>query len=234
MCRFRLWLLYWVSTQIRKMPPLARLDSAKSTSRYRPPNGTADFARSSVRGASRWPAAPARTRPRTRWLAIGGSSSAEAFHEVLVQFPEPGRQVPVETAEELGDVLRLQLPGLGVHREQQVQVGPADVQAVQVQRARRGQVADRGPGRGRGTGQPLDDPFQHPDVLAEARPDELALRVLAEPVDVEQPRQLGRVGLLAEREPVREVVTHVVAAERQHGERVVAQLADPALGRGGL
>ena len=66
MCRSRLWLLYWVSTQIRQMPPLARLDSAKSTSRYRPPNGTADFALSSVSGASRLPAAPARTMPRTR------------------------------------------------------------------------------------------------------------------------------------------------------------------------
>src|ERR1700734_3626211 len=37
-CRSRLWLLYWVSTQIRRIPPLTRLDNAKSTSRYRPPN----------------------------------------------------------------------------------------------------------------------------------------------------------------------------------------------------
>jgi hypothetical protein len=31
--RFRLWLLYWVSTQIRWISPFTRLDSAKSTSR---------------------------------------------------------------------------------------------------------------------------------------------------------------------------------------------------------
>jgi hypothetical protein len=49
--------------------PAPRFDSAKSTSRYRPPNGTADFALSSVRGASRLPAAPARTMPRTRRFA---------------------------------------------------------------------------------------------------------------------------------------------------------------------
>src|SRR5690606_15460371 len=35
-------------------------------------------------------------------------------------------------------------------------------------------------------------------------------------------------------QPVAEVVAHVVAAERQHGERVVAQLADLAFGGGGL
>jgi len=33
MCRSRLWLLYWVSTQIFLMPALTRFDSAKSMSR---------------------------------------------------------------------------------------------------------------------------------------------------------------------------------------------------------
>ena len=55
MCRSRLWLLYWVSTAIFLMPLLARLERAKSISRYTPPNGTAGLARSSVSGASRVP-----------------------------------------------------------------------------------------------------------------------------------------------------------------------------------
>ena len=58
MCRSRLWLLYWVRTQIFLMPELARFDRAKSISRYTPPNGTAGLARSSVSGASRVPAPP--------------------------------------------------------------------------------------------------------------------------------------------------------------------------------
>src|SRR5215831_16575023 len=70
MCRSRLWLLYWVSTQTRRHPALTRLDNAKSTSRYRPPNGTAGLARSAVSGDSRRPAPPARTIPNTRWSAI--------------------------------------------------------------------------------------------------------------------------------------------------------------------
>src|ERR1022692_2824424 len=70
MCRSRLWLLYWVSTQIRRQPAFTRFDSAKSISRYRPPNGTAGLARSAVSGASRLPAPPASTMPRTRNSAI--------------------------------------------------------------------------------------------------------------------------------------------------------------------
>ena len=43
-----------------------------------------------------------------------------------------------------------------------------------------------------------EDPRQHAAVLAEARPQELAVVVLAEPVDVEELRQLRRVALLAD------------------------------------
>ena len=62
--------MYCVSTQIFLRLELIRLDSAKSTSRYTPPNGTAGFARSSVSGASRVPAPPASTIPSTRGSAM--------------------------------------------------------------------------------------------------------------------------------------------------------------------
>ena len=72
----------------------------------------------------------------------------------------------------------------------------------------------------------VDDPLQHAHVLAEAGPEELAVLVAAEPVDVEDPRRVLQAA--AEVEPVVEVVAHVVAAERQHGERVAADLAELA------
>src|SRR5262249_43178312 len=62
-CRSRLWLLYWVSTQIRRTPPLTRLDNAKSTTRYTPPNGTAALARSAVNGAHPFSHPPAPHTP---------------------------------------------------------------------------------------------------------------------------------------------------------------------------
>src|ERR1700722_7970039 len=85
MCRSRLWLLYWVSTAIRRIPALTRLDSAKSTSRYMPPNGTAGLARSAVSGASRLPAPPASTMPRTRLSAISHPSRAICFFQHAIQ-----------------------------------------------------------------------------------------------------------------------------------------------------
>src|SRR3954467_11125393 len=52
--------LYWVSTFSLKTFELTKFDRQKSMIRYRPPNGTAGFARSRVRGSSRVPAPPAR------------------------------------------------------------------------------------------------------------------------------------------------------------------------------
>ena len=92
----------------------------------------------------------------------------------------------------------------------------------------RGHVPDRRLDRRRGALDPFDRPLQHPDVLAEARPQEPAVLVPAEPVHVEDPRQLGRVRALAHRDPVPEVVAGVVADERQHRHRVPAHDADGA------
>ena len=68
-----------------------------------------------------------------------------------------------------------------------------------------------------------DHPCEDASVVAVARPHELAFRRLAEPVDVEHCRRLGdfRHGQV-----VREVVAHVVTAEREHRERVAAESAD--------
>ena len=54
----------------------------------------------------------------------------------------------------------------------------------------------------------------------------------AEPVDVEDLRELG-AWVLADFKPMLEVVAHVVAAERQHGERVEAELAGATENGGG-
>ncbi|CAB4984688.1 unannotated protein [freshwater metagenome] len=57
--------LYCVSTHTLRKPALMRFDSTKSTRRYEPPNGTAGFARSAVRGMSRLPSPPASTMAST-------------------------------------------------------------------------------------------------------------------------------------------------------------------------
>ena len=123
----------------------------------------------------------------------------------------------------------------GVHGEQQRQVRPGDVQAVEVERAGGGQ---RPIGVETASASPDSRSMIHFSTrMFSPKPGQTnrPRGVLAEPVHVEQLRQLARVGGdLADLQPVAEVVAHVVPAERQHRERVVPQLAHRALGRGGL
>ncbi len=78
----------------------------------------------------------------------------------------------------------------------------------------------------------LDDPLEHARVLSEAGPEELARGgALAEPVDVEHSRLV--LERLAHAEVVAEVIAHVVAAERDHGEGVIAQSALDGIGHRG-
>ena len=84
-----------------------------------------------------------------------------------------------------------------------------------------------------GMGSPLaalDDPLEDAHVVAETGPEELALVALAEPVHVEDARDVFHE--LLHLEPVRKVVSHVVAAEGEHGHRIAANLTDRPGGRG--
>ena len=78
----------------------------------------------------------------------------------------------------------------------------------------------------------LQDPLQHPQVVAEAGPDEVPLVVGAEPVDVEDPGGLVPQ-LLTHVQPVLPVVGHVIAAEGEHGHGIPAHHAHRAGGGGG-
>ncbi len=60
-CFCKEWDLYCVSTKIRRRPECKQLVRVKSIMRYLPPNGTAGFALSSVRGDKREPIPPAKT-----------------------------------------------------------------------------------------------------------------------------------------------------------------------------
>ena len=118
-----------------------------------------------------------------------------------------------------------------VHIHQLFELLLAEFQAAPIEVLVAGHPAESGfAGAGRAA-DAFDDPLQHAEVLAVAGPEELAFGVAAEPVDFENARRL--LELAAEIEPVAEVVAHVVAAERQHRERVAADLAELAERGGG-
>src|ERR1700687_2569423 len=77
----------------------------------------------------------------------------------------------------------------------------------------------------------LDDPFEHAHVLTKTGPCKLSVLVGAKPVDVEYSRRM--FDCLRHREPMREIIADVIAAKRQHGERIAANLAHLACGGGG-
>src|SRR5207248_1778191 len=81
-----------------------------------------------------------------------------------------------------------------------------DVEAVGVERAGSGNEPDRRVHGLRLAVTATEDPLEHAAVLAEARPQELPVAVLAEPVDAEDLRELRLVVLLANLEPVGEVI----------------------------
>src|SRR4029077_9991467 len=72
----------------------------------------------------------------------------------------------------------------------------------------------------------LEDPLQDAAILSVAGPDHFAIFILTEPVHVINPRQLRWPRLCPDLKPVREVITHVVAAEWKHRHGVTAELAD--------
>src|SRR5262249_47374606 len=132
--------------------------------------------------------------------------------------PEEGERAP-----------RLLEPCRRIHGEQlegrlRAEPEPAEIEPVELRHPSDRRVA--------GARLALDapqDPLEHADVLAEARPEHPAVVAGPEPVDVEDARRTREHP--ADLEPVREVLAHVVAAEGEHPHRIVLRSAGLAARR---
>ena len=142
-------------------------------------------------------------------------------------------QTLAEALQILADSFHLTGPGGRVDVGQVTHVPFRNVQPGQIDGVRRGQMADRRFAGVTASLTAFDDPFDHAQILAETRPDEAALLVLTEPVDMENLRRGGEP--FSHVEPVRPVVREVVAAERFHRHGIAPYHADRAtLSRGGF
>jgi hypothetical protein len=83
------------------------------------------------------------------------------------------------------------LPASRLDRHQLVEGVGGVVQPVPVEVVVARHPADGALDRVAAAAHALDDPLEHAHVLAEARPQELAVLVLAEPVDAEDARRVG-------------------------------------------
>ena len=123
--------------------------------------------------------------------AFWPSTLAQALFERLELGADLRRQALAELGQVLLDLGQLLLDQLGVDGEQLGHRLGRDREALGVDRALGRQQADRGLDRVGGALAAAEDPLQDAAVLAEAGPEELAVGVFAEPVDVEDPRQLA-------------------------------------------
>src|SRR5690606_24273960 len=103
---------------------------------------------------------------------------------------EPVRQVRAVFVEVFPDGRELLPPALRFHGEQGFHGRGRHVRTLDVDVAGLWQEADRRFARTHASLAAIDDPLQNTQVVAESRPEELAVRILPEPVDVKDRRQL--------------------------------------------
>ena len=121
------------------------------------------------------------------------------------------------------------LPLLVIDAEKFDDVFVLDVELIKIEIVRAGQPADRRLNRVPCSFAAIDDPFEHPHVLAETWPEKFSVCAFAKPVHVKNERRIGEA--LPDLEPMPEVIADVVAAKRQHRHRIAPNLANRS-GRG--
>src|ERR1044071_1072366 len=121
------------------------------------------------------------------------------------------------------NVFRLFFPAPYINRFKHPGIFRREAQAAQIKGIRFRQIADRSLHR---FGAPLDsltNPFQNPAVFAVTRPEKLSTRILSKPIYKIDPRQVASITALSERQPMRKVISHIVATEWKHRERITPQ-----------
>src|SRR5581483_3147658 len=133
-----------------------------------------------------------------------GGSACEPTAQLAMLFRELGRQCRPDTLQELRGRFELDAPFIGIDGQRLLELARRDLEAVQVQLAGRGNDPDGSFAAADLAVDSIEHPLEHAQVLAVARPYEIAVAVLAEPVDHEDARRMA--DLRAHREPVAEVV----------------------------
>src|SRR5262249_12627756 len=116
-------------------------------------------------------------------------------------------------------------PTWDIHGCERLHVIRFDIQAGTIDGSRSREVADRRALCLRGALDSFANPFQDATVLAVTRPKPFAVGVPSEPIDEIDLGKFSAVGALGKGEPMFEVIAHIVAAKRQHGEGVASKHA---------
>src|SRR5258708_22026967 len=137
--------------------------------------------------------------------------------------------MPAKFGEMFPDRWNFGKPALHVHAEQLCNIRGRKLKSLGIEARRLGKPANRRIYSVNFAGAAFEDPFQHRAVLAVSGPEEFAVAVGAEPVNVIDFWQLCAASG-ADLQIVGEVVAHIVATEREHSHWVTAKFTDVAGG----
>src|SRR5215472_18095410 len=156
---------------------------------------------------------------RNKTLDVAGPrrSAEPSFGAVQLREQRP-RQMPAVGVEIFAQIRNFLAPQRGIDREQRRERLRREVESAQVEVRGEWQTADGGVAGARAAGTALEHPGEHPQVLAKAGPEVLAVGVATEPVDVVDARWPREPR--ADLEPVLPVIAEVVSTERLHRHRV--------------
>ena len=162
------------------------------------------------------------------------------FHGIKLIFELLGYSI-ADLVIELADILDIFQPVFVFDIENALQIVSGKIMSgrylvikiIKVYIFRIGDIADLGFSGVHSAGAAVDYPFQNSEVFPEARPDIVTVFVQAEPVYIKDFGQLIRVCLFAHIQPMLKIISHIIAAEGQHGHGVPAHDPHCAGGSGG-
>src|SRR5271165_1454438 len=129
----------------------------------------------------------------------------------------------VETDEELFVPENLLFPLRAIDGLEEVEFLARKVEALPMDIVKVRGPADRSFFALRVAAHAVHDPLQNAHILRIARPEEFPVAILSEPVDMEDSWRGAKIALHSD--PMPEVISHVVAAKRQHGHRIATNLS---------
>src|SRR3954469_7728686 len=167
---------------------------------------------------------------RTRSQIFAGKLRAETLYDFLALVEQMFRHVGLERLEEFTLAFEFFFPFVGLDREEFSHCLARNVDFREIEVFRTRDDADLRFGAAAVAFTAVDDPFQRAHVFTEPGPEKFSVRAFPEPVHVKNQRRIFQAR--ADLEPVPEIISHAVAAEREHRHGIAPDLADRS-GRGG-
>src|ERR1700678_747980 len=162
---------------------------------------------------------PRRHNNRSNGVLLGNNAGAlEAIGQSFVLGANFVRQAVAKFLKELSGSSYFFGPIAGIHAKQFIKGLARDCKAVEIERTRSRNIADRCFGGIRALFNAVEHPFQDAYIFAVSGPEQFPALIPAEPIHMENFGSVFESG--THLQPMPEIIAHVVTAERKHGHGI--------------